>query len=144
MAILMKNDRWVALLNLPGQIATFNAGIPDGNTANAYFNYLFLTEEKGLRFDLVVLVTQVNDWSWRVRTQILRWNRVCGWLSRLFERLVSRPAQYGLGRYPETAGAARRSSGARCSSDTCMTRFITRRMAADRWRNPPLPSSAAY
>ena len=64
MAILMKNDRWVALLNLPGQIATFNAGIPDGNTANAYFNYLFLTEEKGLRFDLVVLVTQVNDWSW--------------------------------------------------------------------------------
>lgn len=59
-----EDDRWVALLNVPGEIATFNAGVSGGNTADAYFNYLFLIEEQGFEFDLVILMTQVNDWSW--------------------------------------------------------------------------------
>src|SRR5262249_22318545 len=60
-----EEQRWVALLNEPGQLAAFNAGQSGANTIDKYFTLKYLTEEKGMRFDLVVLMTAINDFGWQ-------------------------------------------------------------------------------
>jgi hypothetical protein len=56
-------QRWVALLNESGTVATFNAAQSGANTIDAYSNFLYLTGG-GMRFDLVVLATAINDMGW--------------------------------------------------------------------------------
>ncbi|MGB0384921.1 MAG: SGNH/GDSL hydrolase family protein [Ardenticatenaceae bacterium] len=62
-----EDERWVALLNEPGVLAAYNAGQSGANTLDKYFTFLYLTEEKDLHFDLVVLMTAVNDLGWHRR-----------------------------------------------------------------------------
>ena len=66
-----ESERWVALLAEPGEIATYNAGKNTKNTIDAYFSFLHFTEEQGLRFDLVVLATTLNDLMWMRRIEKL-------------------------------------------------------------------------
>ncbi|QWE12818.1 SGNH/GDSL hydrolase family protein [Polynucleobacter sp. AP-Titi-500A-B4] len=56
--------RWVELLNKLGSVRTFNAGQSGANSVDAYYGYKYLTENLGMHFDLVVLSTATNDFSW--------------------------------------------------------------------------------
>jgi len=56
-------ERWVALLNEPGYIGTYNAAQSGANTIDEYFTFLYLTTQ-GMKFDLVVLATNFNDMHW--------------------------------------------------------------------------------
>lgn len=62
-----ENERWVARLNDPGEIAAYNAGQSGANTLDHYFTFLHLTWERGLTFDLVILITALNDFGWERR-----------------------------------------------------------------------------
>lgn len=62
-----EDGRWVALLNKPGELAAYNAGQSGANTLDEYFTFLYLSREKAVRFDLVVLMTVHNDWGWQRR-----------------------------------------------------------------------------
>ena len=59
-----EGQRWVALLNEPDRIATFNGGASGANILDMYFNYIHFTETLGRQYDLVVLVTAANDFAW--------------------------------------------------------------------------------
>ncbi len=59
-----ENERWVALLNEPGYLASYNAGQSGANSIDAYFTFKYLTEQRGMTFDLVVLATGFNDLGW--------------------------------------------------------------------------------
>ncbi len=59
-----ENQRWVALLNEPGKLAAYNGAQSGANVLDKYFTFEYLTSEKGFEFDLVVLMTAVNDLSW--------------------------------------------------------------------------------
>jgi hypothetical protein len=56
-------QRWVALLNEPGFLAAYNAGQSGANTIDEYFTFKYLTAQ-GMKFDLVVLTTGINDMPW--------------------------------------------------------------------------------
>lgn len=56
--------RWVALLNDPPAVATHNAGVSGGNIVDAYHHLHYLNREAGLRPDLVVVMTMINDFVW--------------------------------------------------------------------------------
>jgi hypothetical protein len=56
-------QRWVALLNEPGFLAAYNAGQSGANTIDEYFTFKYLTAQ-GMKFDLVVLATGINDMPW--------------------------------------------------------------------------------
>ena len=58
-----EDQRWVALLNEPAVIATYNAAQSGANTIDEYFTFLYLTSH-GMKFDLVVLATGQNDMGW--------------------------------------------------------------------------------
>jgi hypothetical protein len=62
-----ENKRWVALLHDPGFVGTYNAGQSGANTVDEYHTFLYLTREKNVRFDVVVLMTALNDYAWEVR-----------------------------------------------------------------------------
>jgi hypothetical protein len=57
-------DRWVALMNEPGYLGAFNAGQSGANTVDKYFTLKYLAHDKGMRFDLIVLMTAINDLAW--------------------------------------------------------------------------------
>lgn len=57
-----EDQRWVALLN-SSDIATYNAGVSGANTLDKYYSFEYLTEH-GWSFDLVVVMTMVNDLGW--------------------------------------------------------------------------------
>ncbi len=57
-----EDKRWVALINQPGTIATYNAAQAGANTLDKYFTFRYLTDQ-GFKFDLVVLATSVNDYT---------------------------------------------------------------------------------
>lgn len=59
-----ENQRWVALLNEPGELAAYNGGQGAANILDKYFTFEYLTGEKEYQFDLVVLMTAMNDFSW--------------------------------------------------------------------------------
>lgn len=59
-----EDQRWVALLNEPGELAAYNGAQSGANVLDKYFTFEYLTGDKGLEFDLVVLMTAVNDLSW--------------------------------------------------------------------------------
>lgn len=59
-----ERERWVALLDAAGSFAAYNAGQSGGNTVDAYYGYRYLTETKKLDFNLVVLMTPLNDLHW--------------------------------------------------------------------------------
>src|SRR5258708_7573063 len=61
-AYVPENQRWVALLNQPGTIATYNAGQGGANTLDKYYTFRYLTDQ-GFKFDLVVLATSINDYG---------------------------------------------------------------------------------
>lgn len=58
-----EDRRWVALLSKTGDLAAYNAGQSGANTVDAYYGYQDLIK-KGLKFDLVVLMTAINDYGW--------------------------------------------------------------------------------
>lgn len=70
---VQEKSRWVALLNEPGAIATYNAGQSGANILDAYYTFKYL-EARGDRFDLVVLMTAVNDFTWMRRLEHYRSN----------------------------------------------------------------------
>lgn len=59
-----EDQRWVALLNEPGELGAYNGAQSGANILDKYFTFEYLTSEKGFEFDLVVLMTAVNDLSW--------------------------------------------------------------------------------
>src|SRR5262249_14580443 len=58
-----QRERWVALLNETAVVAAYNAGQSGANTIDEYFTFLYLTAQ-GMKFDLVVLATGINDMYW--------------------------------------------------------------------------------
>jgi lysophospholipase L1-like esterase len=62
-----ESQRWVARLNEPGLIATFNAGMSGANIVDSFNTFLYLTEQQQMTFDLVVLMTRINDFGWQKR-----------------------------------------------------------------------------
>lgn len=60
---VQESARWVGLLNEPGLITTYNAAQSGANTLDAYYTFKYL-EARGDRFDLVVLMTTANDFTW--------------------------------------------------------------------------------
>jgi hypothetical protein len=58
-----QRERWVALLNQPAVVAAYNAAQSGANTIDEYFTFLYLTAQ-GMKFDLVVLATGINDMYW--------------------------------------------------------------------------------
>jgi len=58
-----ERERWVALLNQPAVVAAYNAAQSGANTIDEYFTFLYLTAQ-GMKFDLVVLATGINDMYW--------------------------------------------------------------------------------
>lgn len=61
-----EKKRWVALLNSPDKVGTYNGGQSGANAADAYYAFRYLVGQ-GLRFDVVVLMTLVNDYKWESR-----------------------------------------------------------------------------
>jgi hypothetical protein len=59
-------QRWVARLNVPGLIATYNAAQSGAGTLDEYYTFVYL-RDRGFTFDLVVLMTMVNDFMWQRR-----------------------------------------------------------------------------
>jgi lysophospholipase L1-like esterase len=63
---LQDHQRWPGLLNVPGQIATYNAGMSEAGMLGQYLTAKYLAEH-GYKFDLVVLATNLNDTGWSRR-----------------------------------------------------------------------------
>ena len=64
-----EQQRWVALLDQTGDFAAYNAGQSGASSVDAYYGYLHLTQEQGMEFDLVVLLTALNDLNWQMRLE---------------------------------------------------------------------------
>lgn len=63
---LNANERWPARLNVPGEVATYNASMSAAGVLAQYITAKYLAE-RGDRFDLVVLATNHNDSTWSRR-----------------------------------------------------------------------------
>jgi lysophospholipase L1-like esterase len=63
---MQEAQRWVARLNVPGLIATYNAAQSGASTLDEYYTFRYL-QDHGFSFDLVVLMTTVNDLTWQRR-----------------------------------------------------------------------------
>lgn len=63
---LNENERWPARLNVPGEVATYNASMSAAGMMAQYITAKYLAE-RGDRFDLVVLATNHNDSTWSRR-----------------------------------------------------------------------------
>ncbi len=63
---LPEAQRWVAQLSWNAGIHAFNGGQSGANTLDKNFGFSSLTE-KQVYFDLVVLMTSVNDFAWQMR-----------------------------------------------------------------------------
>ena len=59
-----ENQRWVALLNNHPEIAAYNGAQGGASMLDEYFTFEYLTQAKGMRFDLVILMTVANDFGW--------------------------------------------------------------------------------
>lgn len=63
---LNANERWPARLNVPGEVATYNASMSAAGMMAQYITAKYLAD-RGDRFDLVVLATNHNDSTWSRR-----------------------------------------------------------------------------
>jgi hypothetical protein len=63
MIYVPQDERWVARLNDPGYIATYNGAQSGANTIDEYNTFDYLTAQ-GMKFDLVVLSSGQNDVGW--------------------------------------------------------------------------------
>lgn len=63
---LNDTERWPARLNVPGEVATYNASMSAAGMMAQYITAKYLAE-RGDRFDLVVLATNQNDSTWSRR-----------------------------------------------------------------------------
>lgn len=59
-------ERWPARLNVPGEVATYNASMSAAGSMAQFITAKYLAE-RGDRFDLVVLATNQNDATWSHR-----------------------------------------------------------------------------
>src|SRR5262245_61850805 len=58
-----QDERWVARLNEPSYIATYNGAQSGANTIDEYQTFKYLTG-RGMKFDVVVLSSGQNDVGW--------------------------------------------------------------------------------
>ena len=61
-----QDERWVALINEHPAIAGYNGAQSGANIIDKYHTFEYYTEQ-GFIFDLVVIMTTVNDYAWMVR-----------------------------------------------------------------------------
>jgi hypothetical protein len=63
---LNADERWPARLNVPGEVATYNASMSAAGSMAQFITAKYLAD-RGDRFDLVVLATNQNDATWTRR-----------------------------------------------------------------------------
>jgi hypothetical protein len=63
---VLQEQRWVALINDYPQIAAYNGAQSGANIIDKFYTFEYFTEQ-GFDFDLVVIMTTVNDYAWMRR-----------------------------------------------------------------------------